>query len=126
MPPASPTPLATWRFAGALRHYQADVLERVDVDAGSPLHFVAPPGSGKTLLGLLLAARRGYRSVVLAPTTTIRAQWARAATSLAPDARPVSEDPEHPGALTALTRSAGRRVGKAWVSTCRSRWSPDH
>src|SRR3546814_12631701 len=27
---------------------------------------------------------------------------------------------------TACTRSAERRVGKECVSTCRSRWSPDH
>src|SRR3546814_17227767 len=26
----------------------------------------------------------------------------------------------------ALSRSEERRVGKEWVSTCRSRWSPDH
>src|SRR3546814_13365507 len=25
-----------------------------------------------------------------------------------------------------FTRSEERRVGKEWVSTCRSRWSPDH
>src|SRR3546814_13908530 len=28
--------------------------------------------------------------------------------------------------LGALLRSEERRLGKAWVSTCRSRWSPDH
>src|SRR3546814_20840247 len=27
-------------------------------------------------------------------------------------------------ALSAQTRSEARRVGKEWVSTCRSRWSP--
>src|SRR3546814_16170990 len=25
-----------------------------------------------------------------------------------------------------IVRSEERRVGKEWVSTCRSRWSPDH
>src|SRR3546814_20195545 len=25
-----------------------------------------------------------------------------------------------------IKRSEERRVGKAWVSTCKSRWSPDH
>src|SRR3546814_14442789 len=28
--------------------------------------------------------------------------------------------------LGAIGRSEERRVGKEWVSTCRSRWSPDH
>lgn len=96
-------PLASWRFDGVLRHYQADVLDRVDVDGGDPLHIVAPPGSGKTLLGLLLAARRGRRTLVLAPTLTIRAQWMRAAAALAPDPSSISDDGEHPGDLTALT-----------------------
>src|SRR3546814_17144066 len=30
------------------------------------------------------------------------------------------------GAIAMLSRSAERRVGKACVSTCRSRWSPYH
>src|SRR3546814_16882841 len=29
-------------------------------------------------------------------------------------------------AMRAAARSEERRVGKAWVSTCRSRWSPSH
>ncbi|KAA9149480.1 DEAD/DEAH box helicase [Microbacterium lushaniae] len=106
MPAATTSALASWRFTGTLRHYQADVLERVDRDAGSPLHIVAPPGSGKTLLGLLLAVRRGRRAVVLAPTTTIRSQWARAAESLAPGAGAVSEDPGRLADLTVLTYQA--------------------
>ncbi len=95
-------PLAGWRYRGTLRTYQRDVLERVPVLPGDPVHVVAPPGAGKTLLGLLLAARHGARAVVLAPTTTIRAQWARSAADLEGTAT-VSEDPEHPADLTALT-----------------------
>src|SRR3546814_7914817 len=30
------------------------------------------------------------------------------------------------GQAADVLRSAERRVGKEWVSTCRSRWSPDH
>jgi superfamily II DNA or RNA helicase len=124
MPPATQTPLATWQFAGALRHYQADVLERVDVGTAEPLHIVAPPGSGKTLLGLLLAMRRGSCTVVLAPTTTIRAQWARQAASLAPDPTAVSDDPEHPSALTALTYQALSVLdaGNPFAALARARW----
>src|SRR3546814_18361376 len=33
------------------------------------------------------------------------------------------ERPEHPGETRLVDRSAGRRVGKACVSMCRSRWS---
>ncbi|MBT2503260.1 DEAD/DEAH box helicase family protein [Curtobacterium sp. ISL-83] len=95
-------PLADWEYRGTLRTYQRDVLDRVGVVPGDPVHVVAPPGSGKTLLGLLLAARHGTRALVLSPTTTIRQQWARTATSLQGSAT-VSEDPERPGDLTALT-----------------------
>src|SRR3546814_18318529 len=28
--------------------------------------------------------------------------------------------------VAGIRRSEERRVGKEWVSTCRSRWSPDH
>jgi superfamily II DNA or RNA helicase len=95
--------LGAWRFAGELRRYQADVLDRVPVVPGEPLHVVAPPGSGKTLLGLLLAARRGTRALVLAPTATIRAQWARSAGALEGAEGRVSEDPRALGDVTALT-----------------------
>lgn len=101
--PPLPRPLATWAFHGTLRHYQADVLDRVEVTPGEPLHIVAPPGSGKTLLGLLLAAKNGTRTLVLAPTATIRSQWARSARELTDDPASVSEDPDSPGDLTALT-----------------------
>src|SRR3546814_13136434 len=49
--------------------------------------------------------------------------------------RKVMPDPRSPGATCTLTRpnwpeppdrSEERRVGKECVSTCRSRWSPDH
>ncbi|MET3469196.1 DEAD/DEAH box helicase family protein [Microbacterium sp. 1262] len=103
MSPEVEAPLRRWLFDGRLRHYQADVLERVDPSGSGPLHIVAPPGSGKTLLGLLLAMRRGTRTLVLAPTITIRDQWAAEARRLAPEAGAVSTTSEAPGELTALT-----------------------
>ncbi|MGI6878262.1 DEAD/DEAH box helicase family protein [Microbacterium sp. gxy059] len=105
-------PLASWRFEGSWRRSQQTILDAVGdrIDGADPLHLVAPPGAGKTLLGLELARRRGSRTLVLAPTATIRAQWARAGRDLAPagrraegEADAVSEDPRAPGDLTALT-----------------------
>lgn len=96
-------PLRDWRFAGGLRTYQAEALEHLPTGGDDPLHVVAPPGSGKTLLGLLLAAREGDRALVLAPTLTIREQWVRTARTLAPDAATVSDDPARIGDLTVLT-----------------------
>jgi superfamily II DNA or RNA helicase len=39
------------------------------------LHVIAPPGSGKTILGLEMLLRIGKPTLVLAPTLTIRNQW---------------------------------------------------
>lgn len=39
------------------------------------LHVVAPPGSGKTVLGLEMMQRLNKKALVLAPTLTIRNQW---------------------------------------------------
>ncbi|WP_081322929.1 DEAD/DEAH box helicase family protein [Microbacterium testaceum] len=119
-----PRPLAGWSFDGTLRAYQAAALRRVDVDAGEPLHLVAPPGSGKTLVGLLLAARRGRRTVVFSPTLAIREQWAEAARALAHDATAVSADPAAPADLTALTYQSISVLDSAspFAALARDRW----
>ena len=38
-------------------------------------HIVAPPGSGKTIVGLELIRRFDEPAVVFAPTATIQQQW---------------------------------------------------
>src|SRR3546814_18694933 len=38
----------------------------------------------------------------------------------------VQDQKEEGGRAATDLRSEERRVGKGWVSTCRSRWSPDH
>lgn len=99
-----PRPLAHWRFDGELRTYQAEALRSIPAEpADSAMHIVAPPGSGKTLLGLLLAARAGRRALVLAPSVTIRDQWVRTARDLAHDGGAVSDDPAELSELTVLT-----------------------
>lgn len=77
------------------------------MNAGEPLHIVAPPGSGKTLVGLLLAVRRGERAVVFAPTTTIARQWVVQARAIAPAPNMVSEDAD---ALAELTVTTYQRI----------------
>ncbi|WP_052460330.1 DEAD/DEAH box helicase family protein [Microbacterium gorillae] len=99
----SPEPLSFWHFDGVLRASQRTMLDAVTVHPPDPLHLVAPPGAGKTLIGLLLAVRRGTRAVVFAPTTTIQHQWVTQARALAPDPDTVSDDPSAPGDLTVLT-----------------------
>ncbi|MFD6700809.1 MULTISPECIES: DEAD/DEAH box helicase [unclassified Microbacterium] len=117
-------PLAHWRFTGTLRTYQAQVLAKLPPGSGDQLHIVAPPGSGKTLLGLLLAAREGGRALVLAPSTTIREQWAQTATALTPDSAAVSTDPLRIADLTALTYQALSVTGDGspFDALARGRW----
>lgn len=54
-----------------------DAFERDRLAGERATHLVAPPGSGKTVVGLELVRRLGDPALVLAPTVTIAAQWAR-------------------------------------------------
>ncbi|MGV3523874.1 MAG: DEAD/DEAH box helicase family protein [Candidatus Sericytochromatia bacterium] len=74
--------LDSLELALAFHPYQRDALEALlhKWRAGErQLHLVAPPGAGKTLLGLELFRRLGQRAVVLSPTGTIAGQWIHAA-----------------------------------------------
>ena len=99
------------RFSGQLRPSQADVvtIARDKLNAGKrSLHIVAPPGSGKTVLGLYLWAECVRQpALVLSPNSAIQAQWA-ARTDLfvgLPDGT-VSIDSQAPALLTSLTYQA--------------------
>ena len=149
--PDPPRPLAAWRPTVPLRAYQEDLLAAVDPADGATLHIVAPPGAGKTLLGLALAVANGRRALVLAPTTIVRAQWAEQArrffrvpagappgatdgvlsdaSSDAPDEiPPVADAPPAPGRrgvhLTALTYQSLAVVDDSgpWQEAARRRW----
>jgi len=73
------TPLPGLQLRGPLRPYQRMALDAFEADrqAGrTSTHLVAPPGSGKTVIGLEIARRLGRPALVLAPTATIADQWA--------------------------------------------------
>jgi superfamily II DNA or RNA helicase len=62
-----------------LRHYQRLALDAFEADRAAGrrrTHIVAPPGSGKTIMGLEIARRIGGPAVVLCPTAAIQGQWA--------------------------------------------------
>ena len=98
------------RFKGTLRPSQAEVVKIAEAKLATGrrrLHIVAPPGSGKTVLGLYLWAECiGEPALVLSPNSAIQAQWA-ARTELftmeQAGADAVSTTPKAPGLLTSLT-----------------------
>jgi superfamily II DNA or RNA helicase len=76
---APDTSFAGLGLRGALRPYQQRALDAFEADRAAGrrcTHLVAPPGSGKTVIGLEIARRLERPALVLAPTATIAAQWA--------------------------------------------------
>ncbi|MCJ7839435.1 DEAD/DEAH box helicase family protein [Lederbergia sp. NSJ-179] len=65
------------RFCYEWRSYQARILDELDRHLSNKhLHLVAPPGSGKTVLGLEVMLRLNKPTLIVAPTVAIRNQWA--------------------------------------------------
>lgn len=64
------------KFKYTWRNYQQRVLDNLDEYLKDRhLHVIAPPGSGKTILGLEVAIRINQPTLILAPTIAIRNQW---------------------------------------------------
>lgn len=63
-------------FKYNLRKYQENVIDELDEYLkDGKLNIVAPPGSGKTILGLEIICRLNLKSIVFVPTIAIREQW---------------------------------------------------
>lgn len=64
------------KFKYSWREYQQRVLNELENHLSDDhLHIIAPPGSGKTILGLEVAIRLNKPTLILAPTIAIRNQW---------------------------------------------------
>ncbi len=64
------------RFKFEWRKYQQRVLDNLNLYLkDNHLHIIAPPGSGKTVLGLEAALRINKPTLILAPTVAIKNQW---------------------------------------------------
>ena len=64
------------QFCYEWRSYQSRVLSELDVHMKNKnLHLVAPPGSGKTVLGLEVMLRMNKATLIVAPTLAIKQQW---------------------------------------------------
>jgi superfamily II DNA or RNA helicase len=103
---------AEMSFQGNWRTYQIRLLRQLDSYLeDNRLHIVAAPGSGKTIFGLEVIRRIDKPTLVLAPTITIRNQWAERLVQsfLPPGAHQpnwLSTDIRHPGLLTIATYQA--------------------
>ncbi|WP_343632919.1 DEAD/DEAH box helicase family protein [Fluviicola sp.] len=66
------------KFKYSWRKYQQRVLNELQDHLNDKhLHVIAPPGSGKTILGLEVMLRLNKPTLILAPTIAIRNQWAQ-------------------------------------------------
>lgn len=95
-------------FKYSWRKYQQRVLNELqDHLTDGHLHVIAPPGSGKTVLGLEVAIRLNQPTLILAPTIAIRNQWIQRfcelflQTNLTPDW--ISRDIRNPKFMTVIT-----------------------
>ena len=96
------------KFKYEWRKYQKRVLDELSKHIDdNHLHIVAPPGSGKTILGLEVAIRLNKPTLIFAPTIAIRNQWIQRFLDLfilegeIPDW--ISKDIKNPRFLTVVT-----------------------
>ncbi|MBA4694929.1 MAG: DEAD/DEAH box helicase family protein [Candidatus Poseidoniales archaeon] len=105
-------------FSGTLRPSQkaaCKVIEPQLKEGSTRLHVVAPPGSGKTVLGLYVWSDLVKKpALVLSPNSAIQAQWAARTSLFDLDGKDkfVSTDPKNPGLLTSLTYQSVTAPGK--------------
>ena len=70
--------LTELKFKGTWRSYQLRVLDELNQHLNDKkLNVVAAPGAGKTTLGIEVIKRLNNPSLILAPTITIKNQWAQ-------------------------------------------------
>ena len=106
------------RFDGTLRPSQEAACKEIvpQLENGETrLYVVAPPGSGKTVLGLYVWSDLVKKpALVLSPNSAIQAQWAARTSLFDLDGKDefISIDPKNPGLLTSLTYQSVTAPGK--------------
>jgi superfamily II DNA or RNA helicase len=100
--------------AFAWRRSQRHLLELCSHVTDRRWHLCAPPGSGKTLVGLELARWLGGRTLVLSPTTAIRGQWLASTAMFGADPNTfASTDLDRPAWLYSVTYQLLGNPGQA-------------
>ncbi|PIF43164.1 helicase-like protein [Chryseobacterium sp. 52] len=96
------------QFKYSWRAYQKRFLDNLDgYLANNHLHVTAPPGSGKTVLGLEVILRLNNPALIIAPTLAVKNQWVQRFCELFLDTETVpdwiSTDIKNPGLITVTT-----------------------
>lgn len=81
-------------FKYPLRKYQEEILDVVQEklkNGEREIHIVAPPGAGKTIIGLQLISMFKCPSLIMSPNTTIQAQWGQKLDLFFPDGVDLSQ-----------------------------------
>ncbi|PKK89992.1 MAG: hypothetical protein CVV64_11740 [Candidatus Wallbacteria bacterium HGW-Wallbacteria-1] len=96
-------------FSGNLKDFQREAVESLlEIDGGV---LVAPPGSGKTVMGLALVAARGVPTLILTHRRELLNQWIqRAETFLSLDRKSI-------GILCGPRRRVGRHITIGMLQT---------
>lgn len=96
------------KFKYSWRAYQKRFLDDLDgFLTDRHLHVTAPPGSGKTVLGLEVMLRLNKPTLIVAPTLAVKNQWVQRFCELFLDTETVpdwiSTDIKNPGLITVTT-----------------------
>jgi superfamily II DNA or RNA helicase len=70
--------LADLNFRYPMRGYQREILDLVNdklARGEREIHIVAPPGAGKTIIGLQMISTLKCPALIVCPNTTIQSQW---------------------------------------------------
>jgi superfamily II DNA or RNA helicase len=126
---AEPSAIAALSFSGTWRRYQSlalDAFESGRTDGRRRTHIVAPPGSGKTLLGVEIVRRLASPALVLAPNSAVQSQWIGAAGRFNAPAGVAAADTSAP--IACLTYQALCQFddpSRELATVARRRWAED-
>ena len=90
------------------RSYQQRILENfASYSENGSVHIVAPPGAGKTFLGIEMIRRRDCKTLILVPSLILKKQWLTAIAESflvnPQDSQYLSSDIQQPGIITVET-----------------------
>jgi hypothetical protein len=127
------------KFRFPFRTHQNMILERFNRELamkkpGEPLrfHVVAPPGSGKTIVGIELAIRLRRPSLIVCPNTAIQGQWVKKIELFMPENSPVkpheivtadARQPRFVNVLTYQILSMPEDAGETMIELAEGLWA---